>query len=57
VTPETLAEAKLLHKPGNPVVILGNGELKVALTVQVQRVTKTAKTKIEKAGGKVEVIA
>ena len=56
ISPETLAEAKLLHKPGNPVVVLGNGELKVALTVQVQRVTKSARTKIESAGGKIELI-
>jgi len=57
VSPATLAEAKLLHKPGNPVAILGNGEIKVALTVQVQRVTKSARAKIEKAGGKIELIA
>jgi large subunit ribosomal protein L15 len=57
VSPATLAEAKLLHRPGNPVAILGNGEIKVALTVQVHRVTKSAKAKIEKAGGKIELIA
>jgi large subunit ribosomal protein L15 len=57
VTPATLAEAKLLHKPKNPVAILGNGEIKVALTIQVQRVTKSARAKIEKAGGKIELIA
>jgi large subunit ribosomal protein L15 len=57
VTPETLATAKLLHKAGNPVAILGNGEIKVALTIQVQRVTKTARAKIESAGGKIELIA
>lgn len=57
ITPTVLAEAKLLHKPGNPVAILGNGELKVALTVQVQRVTKSARAKIESAGGKIELIA
>ncbi len=57
ISPETLAEAKLLHKPKNPVAILGNGEIKVALTIQVQRVTKSARAKIEKAGGKIELIA
>jgi large subunit ribosomal protein L15 len=35
------------------VKILGNGELKVALTVKIPT-SKQAKTKIEKAGGKVE---
>lgn len=57
VTPETLAEANLLHKPANPVVILGRGELTVALTVRVQRVSKGAQAKIEAAGGKVEIVA
>ena len=57
ISQTTLAEAKLLHKPGNPVVILGRGELTVALTVQVQRVTDSARAKIESAGGKIELIA
>lgn len=57
VTPEALAEANLLHKPANPVVILGRGEIAVALTVRVQRVSKGAQAKIEAAGGKVEIIA
>ncbi len=57
VSPTTLAEAKMLHKPGNPVVILGQGEIAVALTVQVQRVSKSARAKIEAAGGKIELIA
>ena len=57
VTPESLAEANLLHKPANPVVILGRGDIAVALTVRVQRVSKGAQAKIEAAGGKVEIIA
>jgi len=57
VTPESLAEANLLHKPANPVVILGRGDLAIALTVRVQRVSKGAQAKIEAAGGKVEIIA
>ena len=57
VSPEILAEAKLLHNSKNPVAILGNGEIKVALTIRVQRVTKSARAKIESAGGKIELIA
>lgn len=57
ITRELLAEAKMLHKNSNPVVIMGRGELTVALTVKVQRVTKSAQAKIEAAGGKVELIA
>ncbi|TDA65412.1 MAG: 50S ribosomal protein L15 [Chloroflexi bacterium] len=57
VTPEALAEANMLHKPANPVVILGRGDIAIALTVRVQRVSKGAQAKIEAAGGKVEIIA
>jgi large subunit ribosomal protein L15 len=57
VTPEFLAKAKMLHQPKNPVVILGRGEINVALTVRVQRVTKSALEKIKAAGGSVEIIA
>jgi len=57
ISRETLHEAKLLHKPGNPVAILGRGDVKVALTVQVERISKSAREKIEAAGGKVEIVA
>jgi large subunit ribosomal protein L15 len=57
VTPESLAQASLLSNPRNPVVILGRGELSVALKVRVQRVSKSAREKIESAGGSVELIA
>jgi large subunit ribosomal protein L15 len=56
VTPEVLVEANLISKPKNPIAILGNGELSVALKIQVHRVTKGARAKIEAAGGSVEVI-
>ena len=38
------------------VKILGNGEISKALTVQVNKFSKTAAAKIEAAGGKAEVI-
>jgi large subunit ribosomal protein L15 len=57
VTPETLSSAHLLRDPRNPVVILGRGDLGVALNVRVHRVTASAKAKIEKVGGRVELIA
>lgn len=57
VTIELLAQANLLHKSKNPVVVLGRGEISVPLTLKVQRVSKSAKAKIEAAGGKVELIA
>ena len=57
VTPESLAEARLLRDPRNPVVVLGRGEMSVALKVRVNRISAGAKDKIEKAGGSVDVIA
>ena len=57
VNPETLQSAHLLRDPRNPVVILGRGEMNVALKVRAHRVTAGAKAKIEKAGGTVELIA
>jgi large subunit ribosomal protein L15 len=53
---ESLAAVHLLRDPRNPVVVLGRGDLKVALKVKVHRVSATAKSKIEKAGGSVELI-
>jgi large subunit ribosomal protein L15 len=56
ITLATLVEADLVRKPALPVVLLGEGEVTVPLTVRVQRVTKSAKAKIEAAGGSVETI-
>ena len=57
VNPGTLAQARLLRDPRNPVVILGRGEVKVALKVRVHRLSDSARSKIEAAGGQVELIA
>lgn len=56
VNPVTLNEARLLRNPANPVVILGRGDVNVALKVSVHRITKGAQAKIEAAGGSVEII-
>ena len=56
VTPETLDQARLIRDPRNPVALMGRGDLKIALKVRVHRVTKSAKAKIEAAGGSVELI-
>jgi large subunit ribosomal protein L15 len=56
VTPELLAEASIVHKTRNPIVILGRGELAVPLKVRVHRVSKSARAKIEAAGGSVELL-
>ncbi len=57
ITQAILVEERMIAKPANPVVVMGRGEVKVALKVRVHRVTKSAKEKIEAAGGSVELIA
>jgi large subunit ribosomal protein L15 len=56
VDPEALQRVGLLKKGSREVKVLGNGELKVALTVRAHRFTGAATEKIEAAGGKAEVI-
>jgi large subunit ribosomal protein L15 len=56
VDPETLAKARLLRDTRKPVVILGRGDINIALSVKAHRVTKSAKAKIEAAGGTVEIL-
>lgn len=57
ITPETLLQARLLRDEKNPVVILGRGEVSVPYKVRVHRISRTARAKIEAAGGTVELIA
>lgn len=51
VTPEILHERGLIKKAKHDLVILGNGEVSKKLNISAHRFTKTAKDKIEKAGG------
>ncbi len=52
---ESLIRKGLLKKATGLVKILGNGDLTKKLTVSVDKVSASAKEKIEKAGGKVAV--
>ena len=56
ITPDVLRKAGVI-KTKHPVKILGDGELKVAITVSAHKFSKSAQEKITKAGGKFEVIA
>ncbi len=58
VTPELLFEEGVVSKSKavDGIKILGNGDVKVKLTVKAQKFSKTAAEKIEAAGGKAEVI-
>ena len=55
VDQKMLAEAGLVSRRAKQVKVLGQGDLKVALTLQVGSASKSAKEKIEAAGGQVEV--
>ena len=55
ITPEVLKRAGVVHGK-KPVKILGNGELKSAITVHAHKFSKSAQEKITKAGGKFEVL-
>ncbi len=56
VTPELLKEMGILKQQLDGVKVLGNGELTKKITVKANRFSKTAVEKIEKIGGKAEVI-
>ncbi len=56
VTADTLKEAGVISKTLDGVKILGRGELTKSLNVKAAHFTASAKEKIEKAGGKAEVI-
>jgi large subunit ribosomal protein L15 len=56
ITPEILRRKKAISKGGMQIKVLGNGDLDKALTVKAHAFTRSAVEKIEKAGGKVEII-
>ena len=56
VTAELLKEAGVVSKVLDGIKVLGRGELTKNLTVKVAKFTASASEKIEKAGGKAEVI-
>lgn len=55
VDQKMLTEAGLISRKAKQVKVLGQGDLNVALTLQVGSASKSAREKIEAAGGKVEV--
>lgn len=57
VTPEVLKKANMINRKKPQVKILGQGDLKHALSVKAHAFSKSAIEKIEKAGGKALVLA
>ena len=56
VTPAALLASGAISRLGDGVKILGSGEITKKVNLKVNAVSETAKTKIEAAGGTVEVI-
>ena len=57
ITPEVLRKAGVVTSKKTLVKVLGQGELKKALTVHAHKFSKSAQEKSEKAGGKVQVVS
>ena len=55
INPDVLRKAGVISTK-RPVKILGDGELKSAITVQAHKFSKSAQEKITKAGGKFEIL-
>ena len=53
----SVKEKGLVGKIVDGIKVLGNGEISKKLTVEVEKISASAKEKIEKAGGSVKVIA
>src|ERR687884_214348 len=53
ITPEVLHDRGLIKKAKHDVVVLGNGEISKPLRISAHRFTKSARQKIEQAGGAV----
>ena len=56
IGPDEFIKAKLYKHEEDGVKVLGDGELTKAITVRAHRFSESAKEKIEKAGGKIELI-
>jgi large subunit ribosomal protein L15 len=57
VTPTVLFEHGLIGKKNQRVKILGDGSLEKALVVHAHAFSKAAQEKIEKAGGKIQLVS
>lgn len=57
ITPEVLHNRGIIKKAKHDVVVLGNGEVSKPLRVSAHRFTRSARQKIEQAGGSVTEIA
>ena len=57
VSPELLLERGLIRKLYDGLKVLGEGELSAPVNISAHRFSRSAREKIEQAGGKAEIIA
>jgi large subunit ribosomal protein L15 len=57
ITVESLVKAKVVRRAKGGIRLLGRGEIKAKLTIEVHGASKTAIAAVEKAGGTVKILA
>ena len=57
VSPELLLERRLIRKLYDGLKVLGEGKLSSAVIISAHQFSRSAREKIEQAGGKAEIIA
>ena len=57
INADSLKSHGLIRDVADPIKILGDGDLKKPVTIQAHRFSKSAQAKIEKAGGKAEIVS
>ena len=57
VTPDRLVEEGYFRKLKHPLKVLGDGDITVPLNIKAHRFTRSAREKIEAAGGTAEVLS
>ena len=50
---ETLKKAKVINNKSNKIKILGSGDINVKINLNIDFISKSAKEKLEKAGGNI----
>jgi large subunit ribosomal protein L15 len=56
ITPDFLLDEGIVNDLELPVKVLGRGDVSVALKIKTHKISKSAREKVESAGGSVEII-
>ena len=55
ITIDLLKKLKIINKNSNKLKILGNGEIKSKITIEADLISNSAKEKLEKLGGLIQI--